>query len=107
MILICSFSYTSGKSHHQHMGKRTPIRPGFTASLVTMIAAAVRCRAMCGTCSGWRELDLTALAAKIGPDATLWNKRTRCRITEGCGGINRFYYDGRGRLSSMRNRPPA
>jgi hypothetical protein len=47
------------------MGKRTPIRPDYTASLATMIAANVRCRAMCDTCNGWRDLDLAALAAKI------------------------------------------
>ena len=83
------------------MGKNAPIRPGWTESLDQMIAHGVLCRAMCTQCNGWRDLDLEVLASRIGSDATLWGKRTRCRLTEGCNGWNRFYYDGRGRFTPM------
>jgi hypothetical protein len=54
-------------------------------------------------CGAWRDLDLAALAAKVGPTYSLWNRRTRCRLTEGCAGWNRFYSSGRGRLEPMRD----
>jgi hypothetical protein len=85
------------------MGKGTPSRPGFTENLTAMIARGMKCRAMCDKCDAWRELDLVALAEKIGGDATLWNKRVRCRLTEGCPGLNRFYCNGRGRFEPMRD----
>ena len=97
------FSYRPAACHECGMGKRTPIRPAYTANLATMIAADVPCRAICDTCKGWRDLDLVALAEKIGADATLWGKRTRCRLTAGCAGVNRFYYGGSGRFSPMRD----
>ena len=85
------------------MGKGTPIRPAYTASLATMIAAGRACRAICDTCHACREVDLAVLAGTIGADASLWNKRTRCRATEGCPGKARFYCDGRGRFEPMRD----
>jgi hypothetical protein len=51
---------------------------------------------MCDTCSNWRDIDLDELPEKIGADFSLWNRRTRCRLTEGSHGWNRFYYGGSG-----------
>jgi hypothetical protein len=58
---------------------------------------------MCDTCSGYRDVDLAALALIKGAEYSLWGRRTRCRITSGCSGWNRFYVDGRGRFSPMRD----
>lgn len=85
------------------MGKRTPIRPAYTANLSALIAAAVPVRAMCDRCSGYRDVDLVELAAIKGAEYDLWGRRTRCRITPDCPGWNRFYFFGRGRYETMRN----
>jgi hypothetical protein len=85
------------------VGKRTPIRPDYTASLATLIDSNTRVRAMCDTCSGYRDVDLVALSLVKGEGYSLWGRRTRCRITPGCLGFNRFYFDGRGRFSPMRD----
>jgi hypothetical protein len=58
---------------------------------------------MCDKCDGYREVDLVQLAGAMGPDYDLWNRRTRCRITDGCTGWNRFYFHGRGRYETMRD----
>lgn len=85
------------------MGKRTPMRPSWTANLGVMIAGNVPVRAMCDSCDGYRDVDLVELAAIKGDGYDLWGRRTRCRITPGCGGWNRFYFYGRGRYETMRN----
>ncbi|MDD3798319.1 MAG: hypothetical protein PHE36_03975 [Novosphingobium sp.] len=68
-----------------------------------MISEGVHCAACCDTCREWKDVDLQALAQVKGPDYDLWGKRTRCRITPGCNGWNRFYCNGRGRLEPMRD----
>ncbi|MCB2048584.1 MAG: hypothetical protein KDE32_10195 [Novosphingobium sp.] len=85
------------------VGKRTPLRPGFTHSLAGLIDRQVPVRAMCDTCARFRDIDLDALAQVKGMDYDLWNKRTRCRIEPGCKGWNRFYFSGRGRFEPMRD----
>lgn len=49
-------------------------------------------RTMCTECGQYRDLDMAGLRAKRGGEFSLWNRRTRCRLTEGCSGWNRFYY---------------
>lgn len=85
------------------MGKRTPSRPTYTANLVALIAEDVTVKAMCERCNASRIVDLAALVAVKGADYDLWCRRTRCRITEGCGGWCRFYFNGRGRFEPMRD----
>lgn len=36
--------------------------------------------------------DIEALAAKVGLDFTLDNRRCRCRLTPGCDGWNTFFH---------------
>jgi hypothetical protein len=83
------------------MGKGAPIR--HVSNIGDMIRREMTARAMCDTCAGWRDLDLLDLAESIGADYSLWNRRTRCRLTDGCQGINRFYCNGRGRFEPMRD----
>jgi len=85
------------------MGKRTPTRPSYAASLATLIEAGTRVQACCEKCRAWKEVDLVALAAVKHADYDLWGRRTRCRITPGCTGWNRFYCDGRGRFAPMHD----
>ncbi len=85
------------------MGKGTPSRPAWAANLGAMIDGRVLCSACCDRCRAWKEVDLEQLAQAKGRDYSLWGKRTRCRITPGCDGFNRFYCNGRGRLEPMRH----
>lgn len=85
------------------MGKRTPLRPSYAANLGTLIAADIPVRAICQSCSKYRDVDLVGLARVKGSDYDLWGRRTRCRITAGCDGWNRFYFYGRGRYEIMRD----
>ena len=85
------------------MGKRTSIRPSYTQTIGLLLDFNIPVRAMCDTCPGFRDVDLAALAAIKGEDYDLWGRRTRCRITEGCKGMNRFYFYGRGRYETMRD----
>jgi hypothetical protein len=48
----------------------------------------------CTTCKAHRQIDLPALIEKVGPDYSLWNRRCRCRLTDGCMGWNRFFVGG-------------
>ena len=97
-LAYCSL-YVPSKS----MGKRTPGRPSYTASLATLIADGRKVQACCEKCREWKDVDLAELAAIKGADYDLWGRRTRCRITDGCGGWNRFYCDGRFGLTPMRD----
>lgn len=74
------------------MGKTAPIKPSWVSSLDAMIAAGVKVRTICTGCGKYRDLDNEDLKAKVGGAFSLWNRRTRCRLTEGCSGWNRFYY---------------
>jgi hypothetical protein len=85
------------------MGKRTSLRPSWTADLAALIASETPVRASCHACEGWRDVDLEALAAVKGAHYDLWGKTTRCRITEGCNGKVRFMFYGRGRFEPMRD----
>ena len=49
-------------------------------------------RVICNGCRECRDVDLQALAAKVGPEYSLIDRRCRCRITPGCVGWNRFMY---------------
>jgi hypothetical protein len=49
-------------------------------------------RVSCEMCGEWREVDLDALVERLGPDFSLSNRRSRCKLTNGCRGWNRFRY---------------
>lgn len=51
-----------------------------------------RVRAICYTCKECRDVDLQALASKVGPEYSLINRRSPCKLTEGCKGWVVFWY---------------
>lgn len=55
-------------------------------TLATMIEHGFTSHARCPTCEQTQDVDLLALMAKMGPDYSLWNRRSRCRFTPGCAG---------------------
>lgn len=56
-----------------------------------MIENGFTAEARCSVCRAWRQIDLAALAGKVGLDYSLWNRRCRCRLTDGCRGWIRFF----------------
>lgn len=62
-----------------------------TTCLGYMIEHGRHIRVMCTGCREWRDLDLVALAEKVGPEYSLYNRRCRCRLTPGCEGWNKFH----------------
>lgn len=86
------------------MGKSAPTRAGGTKNLGALLGRGHEVSAACDTCREWKVVDLARLAEIKGRDYDLWNRHTRCRITAGCAGMNRFYvYAGRGRVEPMRD----
>jgi hypothetical protein len=86
------------------MPKKDRGRAAWTKNLGTLITASREVRAFCDTCRApFVVVDLVKLAAIKGEDYSLWNRRTKCRLTEGCPGWNRFYCDGRGMMEKMRD----
>ncbi|MFC0305212.1 hypothetical protein [Rhizorhabdus histidinilytica] len=51
-------------------------------------------RVSCDTCREGRDVDLDAIITKKGADFSLVNRRARCKLTRGCRGWNRFFYQG-------------
>lgn len=78
--------------------------PAWTKTLATMLDCVrerpdtewVRC--WCDTCKRVRTLDAATLAAlvqKVGPDYSLINRRSRCKLSPGCVGWVSFkFYHG-------------
>lgn len=60
---------------------------GFTVAQV--MARGGKACWRCSVCQGQGPVDLVAVAAALGPDATLGNRRPRCRVP-GCPGRVRF-----------------
>lgn len=64
-------------------------------NLGAMIDGDAHIQASCTACGQYvrfARADLEALAAKVGRDFSLRNRRCRCRLTPGCRGWNRFFY---------------
>lgn len=74
------------------MGKTAPQTPDWVKSLDSLIKQGVRVTVSCTACSAHDLIDLEALRAKVGGEYSLWNRRCRCRLTDGCQGWNRFRY---------------
>lgn len=74
------------------MGKNAPLVPHWVRSLDRLIEQGVRVTVSCTLCNAYNVVDLVALREKVGGAYSLWNRRCRCRLTEGCTGWNRFRY---------------
>jgi hypothetical protein len=77
------------------MAKTAAILPAWVQTLGAMLdqgEGRVIVRVTCAQCRGSRDIDITALAARVGRDYSLINRRCRCRLLPGCIGWNRFYY---------------
>lgn len=85
------------------VGKRRPCRPSYTRDVTALIESEIPVQAACDTCNSFGPVDLEALSARRGPDFDLWNRKSRCRFTPGCGGIVRFSFLGRGWRENMRD----
>lgn len=63
--------------------------------LSNILASGREIQVECDTCEMVRRFtqeDIAALAAKVGPDFNLVNRRCRCRLSSECWGWNRFFY---------------
>jgi hypothetical protein len=84
------------------MGKNKPGRPDYTHSVGGLIDEGVEVRAWCDTCMAkYVVVDLGKIAEARGRDFTLWNKRSRCRLTEDCKGTIGFYYQAPGMMARL------
>ena len=62
--------------HTFEMGnQRRASHPDYTAN-GTLIAEDLPVRAVCRKCGAFKQVDLAAMAAKIGADLDLWNRLT-------------------------------
>lgn len=76
------------------MGARKPgMLPSWVATVHQMAAEPFcRVRAFCGKCKVFKDVDLQALAAKVGPEYSLIDRRSPCHFTSGCDGWVKFMY---------------
>lgn len=77
------------------MGAKKPgIMPSWVQTVHAMAAEpACHVRAICWTCGEFRDIDLQALAAKVGPEYSLINRCSPCKLTPGCKGWVKFMYN--------------
>lgn len=66
--------------------------PAWVQTLGAMIDRGTEVRVMCEKCRAWQQVDIPALAAKVGRGYSLIDRRCRCRMTAGCRGWNKFAY---------------
>lgn len=78
------------------MGKTAPIRPSGTRNLGALIEHCVSVRAKCDRCGKCKDVDLAALAERVGAAFDLWDRRPRCNMTPGCEGRVLFMHDWHG-----------
>jgi hypothetical protein len=81
------------------MRRGPSIVPSWTKTISSMIEAhgpGCNVEVRCSLCAGFKKLakeDLERIGAAKGMDYSLWNKRTRCRLTPGCRGWNTFRFE--------------
>lgn len=76
--------------------------PAHMATVALMIERGMKVRTWCTHCQApFRQVDLGEVARVKGPDYSLWGRWTRCKLTPGCQGRNRFFHDGRGHFTGM------
>lgn len=78
------------------MGKSAPIQPLGTRNLGAMMEHGTGVRATCARCGVWQDVDVAALAEKVGADFDLWGRRPACKFTPGCAGRVLFMHDWHG-----------
>lgn len=66
--------------------------PLWTRTLGDMIEGNCKVRVLCDRCPKWHDVDVPALAELVGLEYSLIDRRCRCKLSPGCGGWNRFYY---------------
>ncbi len=66
--------------------------PAWTENLGAMIDRDASIRVSCSRCGEWRNVDVAALAERVGRDYSLIDRRCLCRLTAGCKGWNRFHF---------------
>jgi hypothetical protein len=66
--------------------------PIWTRTLGDMLNGGCKVRVICEECHEWKQVDIDALAARVGLEYSLIDRRSRCRLTLGCGGWNKFYF---------------
>jgi hypothetical protein len=66
--------------------------PIWTRTLGDMLNHGCEVRVSCEKCREWRDVDLDALAARVGLEYSLIDRRSRCKLTPACDGWNRFMY---------------
>ena len=81
----------------------THLRPSWTRSLGALIDEGIRVTATCLTCKREKDVDLAAMAEKLGRGFELWNRAPRCNMTPGCSGRVLFQHSGRGVMRAMED----
>lgn len=67
--------------------------PSRLQNLGLIVAWDEAIRVTCTECKVWRDVDTLALLRRTkNPNYRLIDRRCRCRLTPGCRGWNRFYW---------------
>jgi hypothetical protein len=74
------------------MAKRAAILPSWVQNIGAMLANDTHIRAFCSSCNMCFDVDIAALAARVGDAYSLIDRRSRCHLTPGCDGWIRFLY---------------
>jgi hypothetical protein len=82
------------------MGYDDAINRSQFATIGKMLDNRIAARVCCDRCDAWQDVDLAALAARVGRDYSLVDRRCRCKLTPGCRGWNRFLHDLHGGMFS-------
>jgi hypothetical protein len=74
------------------MAKRAAILPSWVQTVGVMRDNDTRVRAFYSSCNIWIDVDIAALAGRVGDAYSLIDRRSRCRLTPTCTGWVRFLY---------------
>lgn len=72
------------------MGKRSTFDINEGMTLADHLRIGIQAKAFCTRCKLDLLIDIPALIEKVGPDYSLYNRRSRCKVP-GCDGWNRFH----------------
>ncbi|PHY20948.1 hypothetical protein CSW59_06990 [Caulobacter sp. BP25] len=89
------------------MAKNPAYLPAHVWTVAGLIDAQERVIWSCRKCGAWAQADLLAIQRAKGPDYSLVDRTSRCRV-EGCGGTVGFHYGSPARpLKALRERQAA
>ena len=74
------------------MGNRAGFNRFYRPTIGDLMRTGVEVMVECTFCPCGHVLDLAPLLAAKGPDYSLFNRRCRCRLSDGCPGWNRFLH---------------